>query len=186
MASREFTTDWFSTAIDGIQRTMKCTGVNVRKILEIGSWEGRSATWFLETYPDASIVCVDTFRGSEEHAGLDVDAVKRRFLNNTEIFGERVVLREGESSKVLFGLQPESFDVVYVDGSHAEHDVLMDLVMAFGLLKEGGVMLVDDYAHPEFYGVTAAVHAFVRAFASSPVKPLVVLDEYQIHLLKTK
>lgn len=33
--------------------------------------------------------------------------------------------------------------VVYIDGSHWAKDVLTDAVMAWRLLKEGGVMILD-------------------------------------------
>jgi predicted O-methyltransferase YrrM len=172
-----FTSDWFSTAIPGIRRTL--AGRSPPKtILEIGSWEGRSACWFLEQFPEAVITCVDTFRGSIEHEDMDVAGVKDRFLKNTERYADRVVIRQGRSSCVLYGLDPESFDLVYVDGSHQGPDVMMDLALAYGLLKPGGVMLVDDVNGP-FPGVTQAVNAFAT------VMPLrCVLNEYQVHFVK--
>jgi len=175
----EFTTDWFSGAIDGIRRSLH--GIAVSEILEIGSWEGKSACWFLDAFPQARITCVDTFQGSAEHAGFDVESVKQRFYKNTATFGDRVIVREGESSKMLYGLEPESFDVVYVDASHTEQDTLVDLVLAFGLLKKGGVLLIDDYAQPAFPGVRAAVDKFAQVF-SNRIRS--VLCEYQVHFLK--
>jgi predicted O-methyltransferase YrrM len=187
MTTPEFTTDWFSTSIDGIQRTLRDYH-RVSSILEIGSWEGRSACWFLDAFPGARITCVDTFKGSTEHAGLDIDGVKTRFLKNTAVFGDRVTVREGESSKMLYGLEPESFDVIYVDASHTEQDTLIDLVLAFGLLKKGGILLIDDYAQPEsarlsFPGVRAAVDKFALVF-SDRIRS--VLCEYQVHFVKTR
>ena len=38
-----------------------------------------------------------------------------------------------------------SFDLVYIDGSHLACDVLCDAVLGFRLLKTGGVMIFDDY-----------------------------------------
>lgn len=171
-----FTSDWFSTAIPGIQRTL--AGRSPKNILEIGSWEGRSACWFLKTYPDATITCVDTFEGSVEHEGLDVTGIKDRFVANTQQYTDRVIIRQGLSSRVLYGLEPESFDLVYVDGSHEGPDVLMDLALAYGLLKPGGIMLVDD-VNGQFPGVTQAVIAFV-----SVIPLYCVLNEYQVHFVK--
>ena len=37
------------------------------RVLEIGSWEGRSALFFLNFLPRSRIVCVDPFGGSVEH-----------------------------------------------------------------------------------------------------------------------
>lgn len=40
---------------------------------------------------------------------------------------------------------PPGFDLVYIDGSHLRLDVLSDASMAWRLLREGGVMVFDDY-----------------------------------------
>ena len=181
----DFTSDWFSGAIDGIERTFaQQQRPPPRRILEIGSWEGRSACWFLERFPEASITCVDTFEGSPEHvaAGLDIAATKSRFLKNTARFGDRVTLLEGKSSEMLFGLQPGSFECVYVDASHTEDDTLTDLVLAFLLLAPGGVLLVDDYAQPAFPGVKRAVDKFASTY-SHRIRS--VLCEYQVHFIKS-
>lgn len=181
MTARRFTSDWFSAAIPGIERTMGAHCRDPRDILEIGSWEGRSACWFLDRFPDARITCIDTFAGAPgEYVGFDVDGILRRFLHNVAEFGERVTLRHGPSSRELYGLAPESFDVIYVDGSHAEDDTLFDLVVSYGLLKPGGVMLVDDYRGGH-EGVRRAVDAFAKAFAGTLE---CVLQAYQIHFVK--
>lgn len=177
--TRQFTSDWFSSAIDGIERSLRSRAPT--SILEIGSWEGRSACWFLDRFPDARITCIDTFDGAPgEYTDLDVAGVKSRFLHNVAEFGDRVTVRHGPSTRELYGLEPESFDVIYVDGSHAEADALLDLVLSYGLLKRDGVMLVDDYRGGH-EGVRRAVDAFAAAFAG---KMRCVLLEYQAHFVK--
>jgi predicted O-methyltransferase YrrM len=37
------------------------------------------------------------------------------------------------------------FDLIYVDGSHRRDDVIMDSLLAWRLLKEGGLLIWDDY-----------------------------------------
>jgi predicted O-methyltransferase YrrM len=41
--------------------------------------------------------------------------------------------------------QKQQYDFIYVDGSHTAEESLADVVMAFGLLKKGGIMIMDDY-----------------------------------------
>jgi predicted O-methyltransferase YrrM len=102
-------------------------------------------------------------------------------MNNTKRFGDRVVIREGHSSRVLFGLGPDSFDLAYVDGSHTELDTMTDLVMSFNLLKPGGIMLVDDFDQPAFPGVRAAVDKFATIYSS---RIEVTHVAYQVHFVK--
>jgi predicted O-methyltransferase YrrM len=50
-----------------------------------------------------------------------------------------------ELAKLLVGGYTDYFDFIYIDGSHESPDVLCDAVLAFKLLKLGGVMVFDDY-----------------------------------------
>jgi predicted O-methyltransferase YrrM len=177
-----YSCDWFSPQIPHITNSLKCLS-DVSNILEIGSFEGRSAVWFLQTFPNARVTCVDTFQGSPEHvaANMDVSALYTRFTHNTAPYKDRLSVRVGHSSKMLYGLEPESFDVIYVDGSHTEADTLMDLVLSMGLLKPGGVMLVDDYKQQAFPGVRKAVTTLLNVYSFD-----VLHDGYQIHLRKSR
>jgi predicted O-methyltransferase YrrM len=59
-----------------------------------------------------------------------------------------------------------SFDLIYIDGSHHTDDVIVDAIKGFELLKVGGIMIFDDY----FWGYynkpidnpAGAVNAFLR------------------------
>jgi predicted O-methyltransferase YrrM len=57
----------------------------------------------------------------------------------------RVRKLRGPSAHWLRRLEPESFDFIYVDGAHEAPHVLNDAVLAWPLLKLGGLMCFDDY-----------------------------------------
>lgn len=63
------------------------------------------------------------------------------------------------------------FDFIYIDGSHVAKDVLTDACMAWPLLKQGGIMVFDDYLWGESRDILhrpkPAVDAFVNIFAES-------------------
>ncbi len=124
------------------------------RILEIGSWEGRSALFFLNYLPHATIVCVDTFAGSIEHRTWplwqriwQLNSIEKRFDNNLAPFAHRVQKCKEESLVALgkFGIEGLRFDVVYVDGSHLAIDVYRDGVLAWPLVAPGGTVIFDDY-----------------------------------------
>lgn len=177
-----FTVDWLSHNLPSMQSSLASVD-RVTNILEIGSFEGKSTCWFLDTYPDATITCVDTFAGSVEHAdaGMDVSDLYERFMENTKRFGDRVTVRRGLSNVMLHELEAGSFDVIYLDGSHEAEDVLSDMVMAVGLLRPGGVLLIDDYNQPAFPGIKNVVN-FVAAIW--PDRLQCIHKGYQIHFLK--
>ena len=49
------------------------------------------------------------------------------------------------SQVVLRRLPLETYDIIYIDGSHATSDVLEDAVLSYRLLKPGGLLIFDDY-----------------------------------------
>jgi predicted O-methyltransferase YrrM len=56
------------------------------------------------------------------------------------------------------------YDLIYVDGSHAAHAALEDLVLSWPLLKAGGLLIFDDYrfrAPTVIIPPRAAVHGFL-------------------------
>src|SRR5688500_11645855 len=118
------------------------------RALEIGCFEGQSACWFLDnilTDPTSRLVCVDPFavpmatvllRFFEAHFDLNIAASGA---------ADRVTKLIGPSQVVIRTLQPVQFDFIYVDGSHKVGDVLQDAVLAWTVLRPGGVVMFDDY-----------------------------------------
>jgi|GEM_PF-1828606 len=108
------------------------------KALEIGSFEGKSAIWFLEnilTHSTSGILCVDIFNAAYE----------TNFDHNTRYFGAKVKKIRAPSQLALRSLEPSSYDFAYVDGSHTSKDTLIDTVLTWDLMKPGGIIIIDDY-----------------------------------------
>lgn len=124
------------------------------RILEIGSFTGTSIMAMKEILPKADCICIDNWgmedgeldicRGVSGDKNLDMKKVRDTFLKNTD---GKVKLIEMDSAKAMSLLQSEGkiFDFIYVDGSHRADDTLVDMFMAWPLLKKGGVMGIDDY-----------------------------------------
>lgn len=137
-----YTTDYVSGfSQDWVRALAPIAGRPGVRLLEIGSFEGRSATWFLQhvlTGESSEIVCVDVF----SRPGLEA-----RFDHNIRLADRRgqVSKLKGNSADVLATLEPASFDAIYVDGGHEAATVLLDALLAWRLLKPGGILIFDDY-----------------------------------------
>ena len=145
--------------------------------LEVGVFEGLSLIWMLEnvlTNPASSATAIDIFCGDYE----------KTFYANLELsgFSDKVTTIKDYSQLALRGLPFESYDIIYIDGSHTKNDTLEDAVLSWRLVKKGGLIIFDDYRrqdpepkeNPKF-----AIDGFARCFEDYFE---VVHNEYQLIL----
>jgi predicted O-methyltransferase YrrM len=151
---KEFTTDWTSEHFAVWHRVLIPLRNEPIRILEIGSWEGRSATWFLNFFKRSTIVCIDTFAGNTEEQtykklSRELPAVESRFDRNLAQFGARIEKIKSQSALALERLkeQERRFELVYIDGSHRRDDVMVDSLGGWRLLAPGGIVIWDDYTY---------------------------------------
>jgi predicted O-methyltransferase YrrM len=181
MTDYKFTHNWFYWAPEVWSQLVPLLPER-KNFLEIGSYEGRSAVWAAEHLleDDGRILCVDTWEGGEEHklGGHNLTEAEFNFDYNVAILhakfpDRRIEKRKRPSYNALAGLAgtAETFDFIYIDGSHISKDVLTDACMAWPLLKPGGVMVFDDYlwggdgnARDVLHRPKVAVDAFVHMF----------------------
>ena len=75
---------------------------NIRNILEIGSYEGRSCIYFGKKFTDAKITCVDTWSGSDEHND-DFTKIENNFdLNVYELSKKNKINKIKSTSNFFF------------------------------------------------------------------------------------
>lgn len=143
------------------------------RILEIGSFEGRSATFFLRYLPHATIVCVDPFEETPEHFLGDwtpeLAKIEQRFDRNVAEFGKRVEKIKSRSAPALARLAAEGrkFELAYIDGSHRRDDVTADSLGVWPLIGPGSIVMWDDYEWgpdlPPEERAQPAIDEFLRA-----------------------
>lgn len=106
-----------------------------KTILEVGSGWGISAVAFLYK-SDAHLTTIDKVK--------DLPLFDARI----KMFGieDRIKQIRKPSFDALREIK-EQFDIVYIDGGHRYEDVVSDLDKAWGLVKAGGVMFLDDVYH---------------------------------------
>jgi hypothetical protein len=66
-AGKELSTDRKSRAFAQLAEILGKRQDQQLEALEIGSWEGRSAIFFLSFFRNCRLTCIDTFQGSVEH-----------------------------------------------------------------------------------------------------------------------
>lgn len=172
----KFTQDWFGWAPPVWQSFIPM--LPERKwFLEVGAYEGRSTVWIVENMMEdgGKIVSIDTWQGGEEHAtiGEPMNVVEANFDHNIDLlqqkFPNRYVSKHKGKSNYALTCLSDDFDFIYIDGSHQAPDVLTDACMAWPLLKQGGIMVFDDYTwgppRDVLHRPKLAIDSFVNIFA---------------------
>lgn len=154
-------------------------------IIEVGSFVGESAIHMAklikEQKRDCAILCVDTWLAGYDHYVGARDKIVPHF-GRSDLYYKFIanIISHGcqdvivpfaidslNGARVLkwLGLVP---DLIYVDASHEEGDVLRDLKAYWDLLPKGGGLLVDDLTN-WFPGVLKDWKAFTEFHNLKPV-----------------
>ena len=150
-ADMHFSHDWFSDKIWAWHEILEPYRHSKPEILEVGIFEGRSVAFCLEYSPGSRVTAVDHFalkKGwtSDQGVTLTIDS-EEAFKRNTARYGDRVELIVDRSwpalSRLIF--EGRRYDVIYIDASHTAPDVLADSVLAWRMLKPGGLWIWDDF-----------------------------------------
>ena len=141
--------DWFTFKtpifIEKFEKN-KITKEKIKNILEIGSFEGRSAIFFLNYFVGSQITCVDTWAGSHEQANISMSQVEKNFDKNLEKYSSRVKKIKNNSDS-FFEKNNEKYDLIFIDGYHHRDQVMKDAINALNHSRPGSYILFDDYTY---------------------------------------
>lgn len=139
-----------------------------KRIAEIGSWKGRSAT-AMAMNTDGLVCCVDTWSGhleASEHFSADCF---KDFLANTQDIPNIMPIPLGSVRAAAifrrFGFQ---FDMVFLDGLHHFEGVVDDIEAWRGLLTPNAIFCGHDYGDENWPGVKKAVDLLIPNFRRVP------------------
>jgi hypothetical protein len=122
--------------------------------VEIGSFEGLGSITinnFLCRHSESILYCIDPFddeyvKGNEQTSfwNYACKGQKGRFYNNTKLYS-KIVPWQGYSDEMIVKLDDNSVDFAYIDGDHTPNQVYKDAINIFPKMKNGSVILFDDY-----------------------------------------
>jgi glycosyltransferase involved in cell wall biosynthesis/predicted O-methyltransferase YrrM len=151
----EFTVDLFSRNVSVWAQLID--HLKPARILEIGSFEGKSTCYLIEQCTKqgaVGIYCVDTWEGGGGGGSNAMSDAEGRFDRNVALAQQQAThaasvkkfkKRSARALVEIMARQEAPFDLIYIDGSRRASDVLADAVLAFQLLRIGGIMIFDDY-----------------------------------------
>ncbi len=142
------------------------------RYLEIGAYEGKNLAfldWLLPARLDVTVI--DPWFDENLNPEEKYLAVEPRFQRNVaKLNFDNLTTRKAFSTYELPKMLEtgETYDLIYIDGSHTAWAVGVDLAYCAALLNVGGMMVLDDYWHHESEiggpGVKQAVDHFHAVF----------------------
>jgi predicted O-methyltransferase YrrM len=157
MSKYDFLIDWFSYNKIHLDSFIKKNIDNIEHVLEIGSWEGMSAVYFLENLNLKSITLIDPCPENSYKMWIkeeQFESIKNKNLNqydrlikNLKATGqfEKCLIHRNTSHNILPTLKSKSYDFIFIDGVHLPEYVEFETNYAYNLLKDNGYILFDDY-----------------------------------------
>ena len=180
--SIDITKKWFSNNLYFLSKNL--SSLKIENLLEIGSYEGRSAIFFANIFKKSKLFCVDTWSGSDEHENINFKSIEDNFDHNVNFLIKNQSLSKFKmTSDNFFNQNNKKFDFVYVDGDHSKDQVLKDLKNSWSFLNSNGFLLVDDYMwwyykdlknNPAF-----AINNFIKDY-SNQIKKMIIWHQVLI------
>tara|TARA_Y100000768_G_scaffold248309_1_gene188440 strand:+ start:508 stop:1251 length:744 start_codon:yes stop_codon:yes gene_type:complete len=113
------------------------------KILEIGSYSGASAAAFIKYFRNSSVHCFDV------NISNFIFSSKNMYVYGLDVNNQNKL--EKTLKKISLESNSNFFDIIIDDGSHYLSDILFSLKTLFRYVKKGGIYILEDFKHPNYY-----------------------------------
>ena len=164
--------------------------------VEIGNWAGASLEYVclnVLTHPESIAVGIDPYDQALERARWDVAEIK-------EIAKNRVAAAIGDRGHWIYEpsetgllklpaiLKGRSIDLLYIDGQHEAPNVLLDFLLAWPHLKDGSIVIFDDYVKKIAYHLSHVRHAVaaIELCFAHRVRPFHIGRQYALEVMMHK
>ncbi len=139
-----------------------------RRIVEVGSWLGRSAVALADNCP-GWVYCVDLWDGNLapgiSGGGWATETCYAAFKAN--VAGRQVIPLRMTSLEAARQLRHKHFDVIFIDADHSYEAVKADIEAWRPLLVPGGLLCGHDFSE-QFDGVRRAVRELLPGYRLGP------------------
>lgn len=160
-------------------------------ILEIGTYTGTSLIEIIKSIPNSFGIGVDLWKSYNENnllSNIDKLKIKESFFHNINTSGlqDRIkgIQIDSKTALLQFIKDGNTFDFIYVDGSHLLLDAYLDIILCWELLEKDGILVIDDYLYKKDTIIESPFEA-VNHFLTSYKEQYKLLDiGYRVFLQK--
>jgi len=172
-------------------------GAQIRRMVEIGVYQGELACALLEKCPDVSkYYMIDPWKHLSDWnkpANQDDGSFEQMFQqvqSKTEFARARRAILRGKTTEVIDQISDRELDFAYIDGDHTLRGVSIDLTRVYPKVRPGGFIGGDDFnrtiwAHKTSFEPTM-VFPYAVYFAEAVGATMFALPYAQFCLQKTE
>jgi len=162
---------------------------------EVGVWKGEFAENILRNCPSIQeYIMIDSWRhlpGWNKPFNISDDEFKNVFqtaVDSTSFASDRRRILRGTTLEMQKEIEPGCLDFIYIDGDHSLRGIVIDALVMWEKLKEGGMLAGDDFtSHPWQHGPSyepTLVNPFMHYFAEATGCSLHLPGHNQFYLIK--
>ena len=144
-----YTVNWSQELAKSLHRLYPKNVTEKMVCVEIGSFEGRGSNLIYDKlcqHPESILYCIDPWNDTYEKCpdfNKYLNGQYLRFLSN--IKGKDKIIPLRGTSDDMINFVEQKVDFAFIDGDHTPEQVYKDAVMLFPKMKNGGIILFDDY-----------------------------------------
>jgi len=140
------------------------------KILEIGCFEGLSSVFFADNFldnPKSTLTCVDPFLtiNNNDHSKFLQNNEEMNFDYNISTCknSNRITIHKITSDN-FFENNNQTYNFIYIDGSHELNFIKRDMENSFNILEKNGIMWMDDYSGGDGIQIKNTMNTFLEKY----------------------
>lgn len=119
---------------------------NIKKILEIGTFDGQSSRILSDLFPNSSITTLDLPAQHIEEKKIYQYAQKDNHMENcrNENLAKCKNVKFVQSTSLSLFMDTSSYDLIWIDGAHGYPVVSIDIANSIRMSSPNGLILCDD------------------------------------------
>lgn len=166
--------------ICALSDAQKENGIN-GSVCEIGIHHGRLFILLhLLTEPDEHSIACDLFERQDENISYSGSGDKSKFLENLKTYDAdfdriRIITENSQNLRPEDLLTQGPIRLFSVDGGHDPATAYNDIALAAETIAEGGIILLDDFQHYYWPGVSEALYRYLLE-SERDLWPVAIVD----------
>jgi predicted O-methyltransferase YrrM len=122
------------------------SNLNINKILEIGTHDGKNSLLLSALFKNAEIETIDLPTKSKDFIKFynREDKLDEFIKSRNEVLSKNNKIKFIEINSINLVTSSKKYDLIWIDGAHGYPVVCIDIINSLRLINDGGIIMCDD------------------------------------------